>query len=84
MKNKTLEEILDQEYLSAKDMQIIIPNWGYNTARGYIMRIREKMEELHYYVTSGKTKVALTRLIKEDLGIKRSKKKWKEELILKL
>lgn len=75
MKNKTLEEILDQEYLSAKDMQIIIPNWGYNTAREYIMRIREKMEELHYYVPSGKTKVALTRLIKEDLGIKRSKRK---------
>lgn len=75
MKNKTLEEILDQEYLSAKDMQVVIPNWGYNTARKYIARIREKMEELHYYVPSGKTKVALTRLIKEDLGIKRSKKK---------
>ena len=26
MKNKTLDEILDQEYLSAKDMQIIIIN----------------------------------------------------------
>ena len=50
-------------------MQIVIPNWGYNTARKYIARIREKMEELHYYVPSGKTKVALMsiKLLKKHL-----------------
>ena len=73
MKNKTLEEILNQEYLSAKDMQIIIPGWGINAARNYIKTIRDKMEALNYFVPPGKTKVALTRLVVEDLGIRRSK-----------
>lgn len=73
MENKTLEEVLSQEYLSAKDMQIIIPGWGYNTARNYITNIRTKMNDLNYFVPPGKTKVALTRLVVEDLGIRRSK-----------
>ena len=70
MSDKTSKEILEQQYLSAYDLKKIIPNMSYSNALDYIKQIRTKMKEADYYVPKGKTKIALTWMIKKDLGIK--------------
>ena len=69
-KRKTKEEILNQEYLTAYDIQEIIPKMPYMRALKFIKEIQVEMEEKNYYVPSGKTKVALTWMIKKKLGLK--------------
>ena len=69
-KRKTKEEILSQEYLTAYDIQEIIPKMPYMRALKFIKEMQEEMEENNYYVPSGKTKVALTWMIKKKLGLK--------------
>ena len=59
-----------KEYMTAKDIQELIPGIGYNAALKIINEIRKKMEELNYYVPKGKTKVALTWMIRKELGLK--------------
>ena len=66
---KTNEEILNQQYITAKDIQQIIPNLGYNSALKYIDDLREEMKTKNYFVPNGKTKVALTKLFKKKFGI---------------
>lgn len=66
---KTNKEVLEQSYITAKDLQILIPNLGYTTALSYIDDIREEMEEKGYFVPKGKTKVALTKLVKKKYGL---------------
>lgn len=70
MSTKTINEILDQQYITAKDLMIIVPSFNYQTSLRYISRIRKKMEESNYYVPEGQIKVALTWMVKKDLGIK--------------
>ena len=70
MSDKTINDILEQQYLTAKDLTIIIPTMSYSAALEYIKKIREKMVEKNYYVPKGKTLIALTWMIKKDLGIK--------------
>lgn len=70
MSGKTQKEILEQQYLSASDLKIIIPTMSYSSALDYIKKIRLKMKESNYYIPSGKTLIALTWMIKKDLGIK--------------
>ena len=42
----------------------------YMRALKFIKEMQEEMEENNYYVPSGKTKVALTWMIKKKLGLK--------------
>lgn len=70
MSDKTVKEILDQQYMSANDLILVIPTMSYLTALEYIKRIRSKMEEENYFIPRGKTLIALTWMIKKDLGIK--------------
>ena len=42
---KTREEILQQDYMSAKDLKIIIPSLGVNKCVEYIKMIQKEMEE---------------------------------------
>lgn len=67
-KQKTADEILKQKYITAKDLQIIIPKLGYNKSLEYINDLREEMKDKNYFVPEGKTKVALTKLAKEKFG----------------
>ena len=67
---KTVNEILEQKYLTAKDLQQLVPGLGYVTALKLIDKYRGQAEELNYFNPPGKTKVALTWLAKKDLGIK--------------
>lgn len=65
---KTKDEILDQLYLSAYDMQALNPTMTYQKALNYIEEKRAQMKEKNLFVPDGKTKVALTALIKKDCG----------------
>ena len=73
-----MEKILEQKYITAKDLQKIIPGIGYVSALKLIDKYRKQAEEMNYYNPIGKTKVALTWLVKKDLGIKWGKENDKE------
>jgi hypothetical protein len=66
---KTSEEILKQQYITAKDMQQIIPSLNYLRALKYIDELRIEMKKKGYFVPEGRTKVALTKLFKKKFGI---------------
>lgn len=66
--SKTKEEVLNQLYVSAYDMKILIPTMSYSNALKYITKKREEMKEKKYFVPGGKTKVALTKLVRKDCG----------------
>lgn len=63
------KEILNQIYITAKDLMIIIPKLSYVRALKYIDDFREEMKEKGYFVPEGKTKVALTKLVKKKFGL---------------
>lgn len=65
--NKT-DEILNQLYLDASDLQKIIPKLSYCRALEYIKEVRNEMKEKGLFVPEGKTKVALTKLIRKKFG----------------
>lgn len=69
MFKKTNEEILKQQYITARDIQQIIPNLGYVKALQYIDDLQEEMRMKNYYVPEGRTKVALTKLFIKKFGI---------------
>lgn len=66
---KTVEEILKQPYLSAYDLQAIIPKCSYKRALQYIDDTREIMKQKGYFVPEGKMKIALTKIIKKRFGL---------------
>lgn len=65
---KELKEIINQQYLTAKDLMKIIPKLSYCRALSYIEEARADMEKKGYFVPDGKTKVALTKIIKKKFG----------------
>lgn len=66
---KTKEEVLEQAYLSAYDIQTLIPKLSYKSALKIIKDTQEKMKEEKYRIPPGKTNLALTWMVKKDLGI---------------
>ena len=64
------EEILKQKYVTAKDIQMLVPGLGYVSALKLIDKYRYQAKEMGYFNPKGKTKIALTWLVKKDLGIK--------------
>lgn len=65
---KTKEEILDQLYLSADDLKILIPEITYATALKYIKEVREEMKNKNIFLPVSKTKLALTKLVRKKFG----------------
>ena len=65
---KTKEQILDQLYISAEDLRILIPTMGKVTAIKEINKIRDEMKEKGYYIPETKTHLALTKLVKKRYG----------------
>jgi len=68
-KMKSIEEILNQQYVTARDLTVIIPNLSYVRSLSYIDMIREEMKEKGYFVPDGRTKVALTKIVKKKFGL---------------
>ena len=65
---KTNEEILNQLYVTANDLMILIPNLKYQRALGYIKEIQQEMEQKKYFVPVSQTKLALTKLVRKKFG----------------
>ena len=63
---------MNKLYLTAKDLQEMIPNLTYDNAIKYINKAREVMKERNYLIPIARPKVALTSIIYEMLGIERS------------
>lgn len=66
---KTKEEILNQSYMNAKDLKMLIPTMGINRCVDYIKEIRVEMEQKGYFVPQTKPFVALTKLVRKKFGI---------------
>lgn len=66
---KTKEEILNQAYISASDIKIIIPSMGKNRCIEYIKMLRKEMEERNYFVPQTKPYLASTSLFRKKFRI---------------
>ena len=63
---------MNKLYITAKDLQDMIPNLTYDNAIKYINKAREIMKERNYLIPITRPKVALTKIVLEMLGIERS------------
>ena len=63
---------MNKYYITAKDLQDMIPNLTYDNAIKYINEAREVMKERNYLIPITRPKVALTKIVLEMLGIERS------------
>lgn len=61
--------ILEQEYLTAKDLQNIIPGISYEKSLEIINEVQEEMKQKNYFIPKTKSKVALTKMIRKKLGL---------------
>lgn len=59
-------------YLTAKDLQTMIPNFTYDNAIKVINEARKIMKEKNYLIPVTRPKVALTSIVLDMLGIERS------------
>ena len=67
---KTKEEILNQAYLTSKDIKALIPSLGIDKCRLIIEEVQKEMKEKKYFIPpSTKPKRALTKLVKKKLGL---------------
>ena len=65
---KTNSEILNQLYITAEDLMLLIPNLKYQRALDYIKEIQQEMEQKKYFVPVCQKKLALTKLVKKKFG----------------
>ena len=63
---------MNKYYITAKDLQDMIPNLTYDNAIKYINKAREIMKEKNYLISITRPKVALTKIVLEMLGIEGS------------
>ena len=61
-------------YVTAKDLQKMIPNLTYDNAIKYINLAREIMEKENYLIPTTRPKVALKKIVYEMLGITKEEK----------
>lgn len=67
---KTKEEVLEQTYIDANDLRILIPKLNIVKCREFIEEIQQEMIEKKLYVPpSTKPRRALTKLVRKKLGI---------------
>ena len=66
----TKEEVLNSEYMGAKELKVLMPQIGINGCRTIIDKVREIMKQKNYYVPQGRTHIALTNEVKKYLGIR--------------
>ena len=65
---KTREEILQQDYMSAKDLKILIPSLGINKCVQYIKAVQIEMMNKNYFIPETKECLALTKLVRKKFG----------------
>lgn len=65
---KTKEEVLNQMYMTAKDLKILIPTLGLEKCRKYIMEVQKEMKEKGYFVPESIPRLALTKFVKNKFN----------------
>ena len=65
----TIKQIKEKDYITAKELQQIIPNLTYDNAIKYINKAREVMREKNYCIPIARPKLALTKIVFEMFGI---------------
>jgi len=66
---KTKDEILNQLYISAQDLKILIPTMGIQNCVNVIKEIREEMKIKKIFVPQSKPLLAQTKLVRKKFGI---------------
>lgn len=66
---KTKEEILNQTYINAKDLKILIPNLGQQKCLSYIKDIQEEMREKNMFIPDGREYLAHIKLVKKKFNM---------------
>lgn len=56
-------------YISAKELQDVL-HISYKSALEIIVDVRKKMKEKGYFIPNTRTKLALTWMVKEKIGLK--------------
>ena len=72
------EEILNKAYLTAEDLQKLIPELKYGRALDIIKEVREEMKKKNYFIPICRKKLALTKLVRKKMGIWKEKGIWKK------
>ena len=67
--NNMKEEILNKTYLTAEDLQKLIPELKYGRALDIIKEVREEMEKKNYFIPICRKNLALTKLVRKKMGI---------------
>ena len=65
--NNMKEEILNKAYLTAEDLQKLIPELKYGRALDIIKEVREEMEKKNYFIPICRKKLALTKLVRKKM-----------------
>lgn len=65
---KTKEEILNQTYMTAKDLKTLIPTLGLEKCRKYIFEMQKEMREKGYFVPESKPNLVLTKFAKKKFN----------------
>lgn len=60
---------MKEQYTNAKELQDVL-HISYKSALEIIVDVREKMKEKGFLIPNSKTKLALTWMVKEKIGIK--------------
>lgn len=58
-----------KQYITAKELQKLIPNLTYDNANKYINKAREVMKEKNYLIPITRPKVALKKIVYEMFGM---------------
>lgn len=66
---KNSSEILEQVYVSADDLEILMPSASYKQRLALIKEIRNEMQEKNLFVPAGRTLLASTKILKKKCGI---------------
>lgn len=65
----TIKQIKEKDYITAKELQQIIPNLTYDNAIKYINEARKIMKEKNYCIPIARPKLALKKIVFEMFGI---------------
>lgn len=66
---KTQEEVLNQLYVTAKDLKILMPTVSLDKCSKYIEMIQAEMKEKKFFIPETKPRLALTKLVRKRFGI---------------
>ena len=66
---KTREDVLNQIYIDAKDLKILIPNLGQGKCLKYIKDMQEEMREKNMFIPDTHTYLAHIKLVKKKFNL---------------